>query len=193
MSLDERLRAGLRQGVDGHSVSTSQALVEVEGMQTKQRTRSTMIGLVAAAALVVAGVVVGPGVVESLSGQPDVAPVQQPSDDEVVGVESARDLVGVWTTGGVRDVYFTFTPDGAFAVSRGGPTEPAFDSGIFRVDGSVLTLESTGRGCGGTIGRYLVTLPDPQTLSAALIEDDCSARAADFEKGAPVHKVPTPD
>jgi hypothetical protein len=88
-------------------------------------------------------------------------------------------------------VHFTFAPEGTFAVSRGDPTAPPMDTGVSRVDGAVLTLKSIGRGCGGTIGRYLITFPGPQTLAAELIQDNYSARAADFEKGAPVQMVPT--
>lgn len=189
MSVDERLER-LAAFIDAHPVDTDTALAEVERMRTKRRTRTTVIGVAAAAAMVAVGVAVGPSVVESLTGQPDPAPVQQPSEEDTVVVQSADDLVGVWATSGIRDVYFTFTPDGTFAVSRDSATEPPVDTGTYRVDGSVLTLESTGQGCGGTIGRYLVTFPDPQTLSAELIQDTCSARAADFEKGAPVQKVP---
>ena len=108
-------------------------------------------------------------------------------------IESAQDLEGVWTTSGIRDVYIAFTPDGTFTISRGSPTEPALDSGRYRVDGSVLTMESLDGGCIGTVGRYVVTFPDQQTLSTALIQDDCGVRAADFEKGAPVQKVPEAD
>lgn len=189
MSVDERL-AHLAASIDAHPVDTDTALTEVERVQTKQRTRTTVIGVAAAAAMVAVGVAVGPSVVESLTAQPDPAPVQQPSEEDTVVVQSADDLVGVWVTSGIRDVYFTFTPDGTFAVSRDSPTDSPMDTGIYRVDGSVLTLESTGQGCAETTGRYLVTFPDPQTLSAELIQDTCSARAADFEKGAPVQKVP---
>ena len=189
MSVDERL-AHLAASIDAHPVDTDTALAEVERTRTRRRTRTTVIGVAAAAAMVAVGVAVGPAVVESPTGPPDPAPAGQPSAEDIVVVESADDLVGLWATSGIREVYFTFTPDGTFAISRGSPTDSPMDTGIYRVDGSVLTLESTGQGCGGTIGRYLVTFPDPQTLSAELIQDTCSARAADFEKGAPVQKVP---
>lgn len=71
MSVDERLRRGLREAAAAPHVDTDAALVEVENMNTQVKTRrGTLLG-VAAAAAVVAGLVWGPGLLDTLDSGSD--------------------------------------------------------------------------------------------------------------------------
>lgn len=84
MSVDERLRSGLREAAAVPRVDTDSALVEVENMDTKVKTRHGVLLAVAAAAVVVAGLVWGPGIIGSVSGQGEMAPAGQPLGDRAV-------------------------------------------------------------------------------------------------------------
>ena len=84
MSLDERMRAGTRAAAGSQPVDTNAAWEEIQMQAQREHTRRNVILVAAAAAAVVAGVVWGPGIVDSLSGQPDVAPVDSPTDEAVV-------------------------------------------------------------------------------------------------------------
>jgi ketosteroid isomerase-like protein len=78
MSVDERLRRGLREAAAAPHVDTDAALVEVETMSTQVKTRRGILLGVAAAAAAVAGLVWGPGLLDTLGGVSDT-PVAGPT------------------------------------------------------------------------------------------------------------------
>lgn len=87
MSVDDRLRAGLREAAATPHVDTTAALVEVENMDQKVKTRRGVLLAVAAAAAVVAGLVWGPGLLDSLGGQTDPVPAGPPEGPAAVLAE----------------------------------------------------------------------------------------------------------
>ena len=84
MSLDERMRAGTRAAAGSQPIDTTTAWEEIQMQAQREHTRRNVVLVAAAAAAVVAGVVWGPGIVDSLSGQGNVAPVDSPTDEAVV-------------------------------------------------------------------------------------------------------------
>lgn len=92
MSVDDRLRAGLREAAATPVVDTTAALVEVENMDQKVKTRRGVLLAAAAAAAVVAGLVWGPGLLDSLGGETDTAVAGSPEDPAAVlaAYEDAR-------------------------------------------------------------------------------------------------------
>ena len=84
MSLDERMRAGTRAAAGSQPIDTTTAWEEIQMQAQREHTRRNIVLVAAAAAAVVAGVVWGPGIVDSLSGQGNVAPVDSPTDEAVV-------------------------------------------------------------------------------------------------------------
>ena len=85
MSLDERMRAGTRAAAGTRPIDTTNALEEIQMQAQREHTRRNVVLVAAAAAALVAGVVWGPGVLDSLSGSREATPVDQPSDE--VGVD----------------------------------------------------------------------------------------------------------
>ena len=81
MSLDERMRAGTRAAAGTRPIDTTAAWEEIQMQAQREHTRRNVVLVAAAAAAVVAGVVWGPGVVDSLSGSGEATPVDQPSDE----------------------------------------------------------------------------------------------------------------
>ena len=84
MSLDERMRAGTHAAAGSRPIDTTAAWEEIQMQAQREHTRRNIVLVAAAAAAVVAGVVWGPGIVDSLSGQGDVAPVDSPTDEAAV-------------------------------------------------------------------------------------------------------------
>lgn len=92
MSVDERMRTGLRLAYESLDSDVEAALKEVETMGTKQKTRRGIGLAVAASAVVVAGVVWGPGLVGSLGGERDTSAAGSTADPAAVlaAYEDAR-------------------------------------------------------------------------------------------------------
>ena len=90
MSLDERMRAGLHAAVDSRPVDTTAAWEQVRRQSQRDHTRRTVMLAAAAAAAAVAGLVWGPGIVDSLSGQGDLAPVDEPTPTDEAGADGAE-------------------------------------------------------------------------------------------------------
>lgn len=84
MSLDERMRAGTRAAAGSRPIDTTAAWAEVQMQAQREHSRRNVVLVAAAAAAVVAGVVWGPGIVDSLSNGGDPAPVDQPTDEATV-------------------------------------------------------------------------------------------------------------
>jgi len=91
MSLDERMRAGTRAAAGTQPIDTTAAWEEIQMQAKREHTRRTVVLVAAAAAAVVAGVVWGPGIVDSLSGSGEATPVDQPTDE--VRVDDGTDDV----------------------------------------------------------------------------------------------------
>lgn len=105
MSVDERMRIGLRQAYDALDSDVEAALVHVESGVRHQRTRRTLLLATAAAVVVVAGVVWGPGALGWLSGQDEVQPAEVP-----------RDADGGWVR--VEGTGLNLAPSGLSAVTE---------------------------------------------------------------------------
>jgi hypothetical protein len=147
MSLDERLRAGLRDAVADESVDPRMAREQVRHRQTTLGTRNAVGLTVAAAAAVVAGVVWGPGVVASLSGQGDVAPVGQPAERAGLDDGNSEQAAAEPNSGASVE-------PGTYTYAGGGPFPAAFP---YTFTTTVTTLDSSIGG--GLYGRLV--LGDP--------------------------------
>lgn len=92
MPIDDRLRDGLREAAAAPRVDTTAALVEVENMEQKVQTRRGVLLAVAAAAVVIAGLVWGPGLLDTVGGETDVVPAGTTDDPAAVlaAYEEAR-------------------------------------------------------------------------------------------------------
>jgi hypothetical protein len=84
MSLDERMRAGLRAVAASQPIDSRAAWEKVRLHEQRERSGRRVALLVAAAVMLVAAVVWGPGIIDSLSGQSSVVPIEQPTDSVVV-------------------------------------------------------------------------------------------------------------
>lgn len=91
MSVEQRLRTDLHAVGESLHPDPWAALGEVETMATRQQHRTSIALTLAAAVLIAAGVIWGPGVVDWITGQPDVAPVEQ--DDSL----PPQEPTGEWT------------------------------------------------------------------------------------------------
>ncbi len=98
MSVDERLEQ-LAGSVEAHRVDTTTALMEVQAMADKQKARRRVQWAVAASVAVIAGAVFGPGVLDSLTSQDDIQPIEQPSDPVEPPIHADGDWVRVEGTG----------------------------------------------------------------------------------------------
>lgn len=87
MSVDERLRRGLHEAAASPRVDTDAALVEVERMDTQVKTSRGVLPAVAAAAVVTAGPVWGPWLLDSVGGESE--PVPAGSIDDPASVLAA--------------------------------------------------------------------------------------------------------
>jgi hypothetical protein len=96
MLVDKRLEQ-LATAIDAHPVDADTALMEVENMADKQRTRHGILLTVAAAAVVVAGLVWGPGLLDSLGGESDPMPAG-PAEDPAAVLAAYQDVRNVNTT-----------------------------------------------------------------------------------------------
>jgi hypothetical protein len=83
MSLDDRMRAGVRKAAATQDVDASQAWEEVRMRSRRERTTRTLIASAAAAAALVAGAVWGPGVVDSFMDRGDPMPAGRPTEGVV--------------------------------------------------------------------------------------------------------------
>ena len=92
MSVDERMRTGLRQAYESLDCDVEAALKEVETMAVKQKARRGIGLAVAASAVVIAGLVWGPDLVDSLGGETDTAVAGSTEDPAAVlaAYEDAR-------------------------------------------------------------------------------------------------------
>jgi hypothetical protein len=154
MSLDERMRAGTRAAAGSRSIDRTAAWEQVQQRSHRAHTRRNVLLVAAAAAAGVAGVVWGPGIVDSLSGQREVAPVDQPTEEAVVedgtGVRAgAEPNVGTPVQPG--SYTYTGTPT---TVGGLGPFPAAFP---YTFTTEVTTLD--GSSGGGLYGRQV--LGDP--------------------------------
>jgi len=130
MSLDERMRAGTRAAAGSRPIDTTAAWEEIQMQAQREHTRRNIVLVAAAAAAVAAGVVWGPGIVDSLSGQGNVAPVDSPTDEATVD---------------------NGTDDQLAEPNRGSPVEPGtylYDNGPFPITLSttVVTLDGSRGG-----------------------------------------------
>ena len=83
MSLDERMRAGVRAVATAHGADTTRAWEKVLMRSRRERTVRTVLASAAAAAALVAGVVWGPGILDSVTDRADPVPAEQPTEDVV--------------------------------------------------------------------------------------------------------------
>lgn len=87
MSVEERL-AQLAASIDAHPVDAGPALMEVETMAMEQKTRrNELVAVVAAAVVVIAGLVWGPGLLGTSGGETDTAVAGTPGDPAAVLAE----------------------------------------------------------------------------------------------------------
>ena len=124
MSVEQRIRTDLQAVGQSIHPDPWAALGEVEAMATRQQHRTSIALTLTAAVLIAAGVIWGPGMVDWVTGQPDVAPVEQ--DDSLPPKEPSdewAEALGVtWPTPGpvawelsdryVLDVMRLFVADG---------------------------------------------------------------------------------
>lgn len=92
MSLDERMRTGVREAAASHPIDTPKAWEEVR-MQAQTKTRRNVVLVAAAAAaVVIAGLVWGPGLIDWAQGETDTAVAGSPEDPAAVlaAYEDAR-------------------------------------------------------------------------------------------------------
>ena len=155
MSLDERMRAGTRAAAGSRPIDTTAAWEEIQMQAQREHTRRNIVLVAAAAAAVAAGVVWGPGIVDSLSGQGNVAPVDSPTDEATVD---------------------NGTDDQLAEPNRGSPVEPGtylYDNGPFPITLSttVVTLDGSRGG-----DPYRIIQGDPY----GGLEFDFPASAADL-------------
>lgn len=99
MSVDKRLEQ-LAAAIDAHPVDADTALLEVENMADKQRTRHGILLAVAAAAMVIAGLVWGPGLLDSLGGETDPVPAG-PAEDPAAALAEYQQVRNVDPSGEV--------------------------------------------------------------------------------------------
>ena len=155
MSLDERMRAGTRAAAGSRQIDTTSAWEEIQMQAQRERSRRNVLLTAAAAAAVVAGVVWGPGIVDSLSGQGDVAPVDQPTDEATVD---------------------DGTDDQLAEPNRGSPVQPgtySYDNGPFPITLTTTTVTLDGSRGGDP---YRVIQGDPY----GGLDFDFPATAADL-------------
>ena len=77
MSVEQRIRTDLQAVGQSIHPDPWAALGEVETMATRQQHRTSITLTLTAAVLIAAGVIWGPGMVDWVTDQPDVAPVEQ--------------------------------------------------------------------------------------------------------------------
>ncbi len=95
MSLDERMRAGVREVAASPPIDSPMAWEEVRMKAQKQTRRNVTLMAVAASVVVIAGVVWGPGVLDSLTSQDDIQPIEQPSEPVEQSIHADGDWVRV--------------------------------------------------------------------------------------------------
>ena len=154
MSLDERMRAGTRAAAGSRPIDRAAAWERVQQRSQRAHTRRNVVLTAAAAATVFAGVVWGPGIVDSLSGQGEVAPVDQPTDEAVVEDGNGEQAVAEPNSGAtVQPGSYTYTGTPT-TVGGLGPFPAAFP---YAFTTEVTTLD--GSSGGGLYGRQV--LGDP--------------------------------
>lgn len=104
MSVDQRLRRGLHAAAATPRVDTDSALVEVERMNAQATTRRGVLLAVAAAAVVIAGLVWGPWLLDSVGGQTDTVPAGTTGDPATV-LAAYEDARNARDFDAMRDLY----------------------------------------------------------------------------------------
>ena len=104
MSIDERMRTGLQQAYESLDSDVGAALEEVETMATKQKTRRGIGLAVAASAVVIAGLVWGPGLVDSLGGESGT-PVAGSTEDPAAVLTAYEDARNARDWDALRALY----------------------------------------------------------------------------------------
>jgi hypothetical protein len=158
MSLDERMRAGTRAAAGSQPIDTTAAWEEIQMQAQREHTRRNIVLVAAAAAAVVAGVVWGPGIVDSLSGQGNVAPVDSPTDEAVVDDGTNEEP--------------------AAEPSQGSPVQPGtylYDNGPFPIGLTTATVTLDGSRGGDP---YRIIQGDPY----GVLSFDFPATAADLTR-----------
>ena len=105
MSVEQRLRTDLHAVGQSIHPDPWAALGEVETMATRHQHRTSIALTLAAAALIAAGVIWGPGMIDWITGQPDVAPVDEVEQDDSLPPQEptsewAETLGVIWPTPG---------------------------------------------------------------------------------------------
>ena len=82
MSVEQRMRTDLHAVGQSIHPDPWAALGEVETMATRHQHRTSIALTLAAAVMIAAGVIWGPGMVDWITGQPDLAPVDEVEQDD---------------------------------------------------------------------------------------------------------------
>jgi hypothetical protein len=91
MSVEQRLRTDLHAVGQSIHPDPWAALGEVETMATRQQHRTSIALTLAAAVLIAAGVIWGPGILDWITGQPDLAPVDEVEQDDSLPPQEPAD------------------------------------------------------------------------------------------------------
>jgi hypothetical protein len=212
MSVEQRLRTDLHAAGQSIHPDPWAALGEVETMAARQQHRTSITLTLAAAVLIAAGVIWGPGMVDWITGQPDLAPVDQvevddtgpPADGMFAGFPyGSYKGVSPFTTDRV-----TFGADGTctlYAPDPGGQLDTVvvdgetlgFQRGTFSVDETTLTV--THRICAwgtdsepGTEQATYTWEWDGNRLTMTSEDDNCTPRERLFAELLPIDPLPTP-
>ena len=211
MSVEHRLRTDLHAVGESIHPDPWAALGEVETMATRQQTRRTSNALtLAAAVLIAAGVIWGPGVVDWITGQPEIAPVDRvevddtgpPADGMYAGFPyGSYEGVSPFTTDRVTfgadgrcTTYMPGDPGDEEAVVVDGETLIAFP-GTFSVDETTLTVSHRicAWGTDSEPGTEQATYTwewDGARLTMTSEDDNCVPRERLFAELVPIDPLP---
>ena len=210
MSVEQRLRTDLHAVGQSIHPDPWAALGEVETMATRHQHRTSVALTLAAAVLIAAGVIWGPGMIDWITGQPDLAPVDQVDvDDTRPPVEGmfagfpygSYQGVSPFTTDRV-----TFGADGTctlYAPDPGGQLDTvvvdgetlSFQRGTFSVDETTLTVSHRICGLGtdtapGTEQATYTWEWDGARLTMTSEDDNCVPRERLFAELVPIDPLP---
>jgi hypothetical protein len=212
MSVEHRLRTDLHAVGQSIHPDPWAALGEVETMATRHQHRTSIALTLAAAVLIAAGVIWGPGMIDWITGQPDLAPVDRvevtdtrpPATGMFEGFPyGSYEGVSPFTTDRV-----TFGADGTctlYAPDPGGQLDTvvvdgetlSFQRGTFSVDETTLTVSHRICGLGtdtapGTEQATYTWEWDGARLIMTSEDDNCTPRKRLFADLVPIDLIPTP-